>query len=137
MVEIVIQLVDLINTNPVLYLVIISALVTLISTLVTLWLTNQEHLKGLKERQKHLQKEMKKHKPGDKMFMELQNEMMQLSMTMMKSSFKPMFVTLIPFLLLFVWLRNVFDPILNHWIWWYIGSSLIASLIFRKIFRMA
>jgi uncharacterized membrane protein (DUF106 family) len=137
MVEIIIQLISWIAANPLFSLLIFSALITLISTLVTKWLTNQEHLKSLKERQKQIQKDMKNHKPGEKMFEELQNEMLQISMTMMKSSFKPMLVTIIPFLILFHWLKKTYDPLLDSWIWWYIGSSIGYSLIYRKIFKMA
>ncbi len=137
MVEIMIQLVDWITVNPLLSIIIFSGIITLISTLVTKWLTNQEHLKSLKERQKQIQKDMKNHKPGEKMFEELQNEMLQISMTMMKSSFKPMLVTIVPFILFFNWLRKTYDPVLLHWIWWYIGSSIVFSLVYRKIFKMA
>jgi uncharacterized membrane protein (DUF106 family) len=107
------------------------------STLVTKWLTNQEHLRSLKERQKQIQKDLKKCKPGDKLFEELQSEMLQITMTMMKSSFKPLLITFIPFLLLLGWIRNTYTPILPHWLWYYIGSSLVSSLIYRKIFKMA
>jgi len=137
MVEIMIQLVTFILLYPLISLIIFSGIITLISTLVTKWLTNQEHLKSLKERQKQIQKDLKNHKPGEKMFEELQNEMLQISMVMMKSSFKPMLVTIIPFLVLFNWLRKNYDPILAHWIWYYIGSSIIFSVIYRKMFKMA
>lgn len=137
MVEIVIALVNFITRMPVLSLIIFSGLITLISTLVTKWLTNQEHLKNLKERQKQIQKDLKNHKPGDKQFEELQNEMLQITMTMMRSSFKPMLVTIIPFIILFSWLRATYSPVLVHWIWYYIISSIVFSLIYRKIFKMA
>lgn len=118
-------------------IVVLSIIVTLISTLVTKWLTNQEHLKSLKERQKQIQKDLKNCKPGDKLFEELQSEMLQISMTMMKSSFKPLLITFIPFLILLSWIRNTYTPILSGWLWYYILSSLAASLIYRKIFKMA
>jgi uncharacterized membrane protein (DUF106 family) len=137
MIDILTKLGEWMSLNAVLSMVIVSALVTLVSTLVTKWLTNQEHLKSLKERQKQIQKDLKTCKPGEKRFEELQSEMLQISMTMMKSSFKPMFVTLVPFILLFSWLRGIYTPVLNGWIWWYIGSSLVFSLIYRKVFDMA
>ena len=56
---------------------------------------------------------------------------------MFKSSMKPMFVTIIPFLLLFVWLRSVYDPVLSSWIWYYIGFSVVASIILRKVMNVA
>jgi uncharacterized membrane protein (DUF106 family) len=128
---------EVITQNPKTSLIIISALVTLISTIVTKYLTNQNHLRSLKERQKIIQKEIKNHKPGDKLFEELQNEMLQISMTMMKSSFKPMFITFIPFLILFYWIRGTYSELLSGWIWYYILSSIVFSMIYRKVFKMA
>ncbi len=137
MVEIIIQLVDWMTANPVFSLIIFSGIITFISTMVTKWLTNQEHLRSMKERQKQIQKDLRNHKPGEKVFEELQNEMLQISMIMMKSSFKPMLVTLIPFLLLFTWLKKTYDPILHGWIWYYIGFSLGFSILYRKALNMA
>ncbi|VVB80608.1 Uncharacterised protein [uncultured archaeon] len=131
------QLVNWMSANAKVSIVIVSALITLVSTLITKWLTNQEHLKSLKERQKQIQKDLKNHKPGEKMFEELQSEMLQISMTMMRSSFKPMLVTLVPFVIFFGWLRGLYTPILSNWIWYYIVSSIAFSMIYRKVFDMA
>ena len=126
-----------INAYPTYSIIFFSLVVTLISTLVTKWLTNQAHLKTLKERQKQIQKDLKKCKPGDKLFEELQAELIQISMTMMKSTFKPLLITFIPFLILFGWIRRTYVDILPGWLWYYIISSMAASLIYRKIFKMA
>ena len=50
---------ELIQAYPIPSIIVISIGITLISSLLTKWLTNQEHLKSLKERQKELQKELK------------------------------------------------------------------------------
>ena len=131
------QLIKFIESYPAQSIVGISAAVTLVSTLATKWLTNQQHLKSLRVRQKEIQKDLKNHKPGEKKFEELQNELLQISMITMKSSFKPLLVTFVPFLLLFVWIKGIYSAILEHWIWYYIISSLIFSLIYRKVFKMA
>lgn len=131
------EFLEVIIQNPKMSLICISAIVTLISTIVTKYLTNQNHLRSLKERQKVIQKEIKNHKPGDKLFEELQNEMLQISMTMMKSSFKPMFITFIPFLILFYWIRGTYSELLSGWIWYYLVSSIVFSMIYRKVFKMA
>lgn len=131
------DILNLITLYPIYSLAVFSAVVTLVSTLVTKWLTNQEHLKSLKERQKQIQKDLKKCKPGEKLFEELQAEMIQISMTMMKSSFKPLLITFVPFILLLGWIRKTYTPILPGWIWYYLGISIVASLIYRKIFKMA
>jgi uncharacterized membrane protein (DUF106 family) len=56
---------------------------------------------------------------------------------MMKSSFKPMFVTMIPFFILFYWIRNTYSPILPSWFWYYLGAGIISSILFRKWLKMA
>jgi len=69
---------------------------------------------------------------------ELNSELMQLTGLMFKKSMKPMFATMIPFLLLFTWLRGVYVPVLgNGWLWYYLGYSIIASIILRKILKVA
>lgn len=129
--------IEVIVQYPAISIIIFSALITLVSTLITKWLTNQEHLRSLKERQKQIQKDLKSCKPGDKQFEELQSEMLQITMTMMKSSFKPMLITFVPFLLLFYWIRQIYTELLPGWIWYYLISSLVFSTIYRKLFKMA
>ena len=123
--------------DPKVSIAIFSVAVTLISTLAQKWLTNQEHLRSLKKRQKEIQKELKKCK-DDNIMKELNLEMMKIMGVMFKSSMKPMFVTIIPFLLLFVWLRGIYDPVMgSSWIWYYIGYSIAASIILRKVLKVA
>ena len=123
--------------SPKYSIAIFSVIVTLISTLAQKWLTNQEHLKSLKSRQKEIQKELKKTKCPTLM-QELNSEMLKLTGVMFKSSMKPLFVTMIPFLLLFVWLRGVYVPVMgNGWLWYYLGYSILASIILRKVLKVA
>ena len=128
-------IVELINSYPLYSLAGISAGVTLISTLAQKYLTDQEHLKHLKKRQKEIQKELKGNKDGD-LIKELNAELMKLTGVMFKSSMKPMFATIIPFLLLFYWLRGVYVEILPHWIWYYLGFSILSSTIYRKLLKV-
>ena len=132
-------IVELMTAYPLVSIVIISALVTLISTLTMLWLTDQKHLKALKVRQKELSKELKTCKPGECRFQELQSESLKIAGTMMKSSFKPVLFTMIPFLILFYWLKSIYIPIMGTWgwFWWYLGASVVTSTIYRKLFKMA
>jgi uncharacterized membrane protein (DUF106 family) len=121
---------------------------TLVSTLLMKYLTDQEHLKSLKKRQKELQKDIReaqKKKEFTKLE-ELNKEAMDIALTMMKASFsiKMMLITMIPFLLLFSWLRGIYSTptvdggvLLKSWFWWYLGSAIVSSMIYRKIFRMA
>jgi len=68
----------------------------------------------------------------------LDSEMLKMTGVMMKASFKPMFVTIIPFLLLFMWLRGIYTPVMgSSWIWYYLGFSVVSSMILRKIMKVA
>ena len=127
---------EMLSVQPKISIAIFSVLVTLASTLVQKWLTNQEHLKTLKKRQKELQKEIKKTKDPT-LLQGINKEMMEITMVMFKSSMKPMFVTIIPFIILFNWLKGVYVPILDNWIWYYLGYSIAASMIIRKVLKVA
>jgi len=49
-----------------------------------------------------------------------------------------MFVTIIPFLILFTWLRSIYVPVMgNGWIWYYLGYSILASIVLRKVLKVA
>jgi uncharacterized membrane protein (DUF106 family) len=137
MVYFVMTFIEMMSASPKYSIAIFSVIVTLISTLVQKYFTDQEHLKSLKKRQKEIQTELKKCKEPSLM-QELNAEMLQLTGVMFKSSMKPMFVTIIPFLILFAWLRGIYDPLLGGgWIWYYIGYSILASIVFRKVFEVA
>ena len=128
---------EFILARPILSIAVVSVVVTFVSTLAQKWLTNQQHLKSLKERQKELQKELKNCK-DDCRLKEINLEVVQISMKMFRSSMKPLFVTLIPFLILFTWLRGIFTPILGGWwVAYYIGFSLFSSIILRKVLNVA
>ncbi len=128
---------EMMVANPKVSIAIFSIIVTTLSTLAQKWLTNQEHLKSLKKRQKEIQKELRGCK--DQCLMkELNAEMMKITGVMFKSSMKPMFATIIPFLILFAWLRSIYVPVMgNGWIWYYIGYSVVASIVLRKVFKVA
>lgn len=127
---------NIVQLYPIYSLIGISIIVTLVSTLAHKWLTNQEHMKNLKSRQKEIQKELKGCKDTD-LLKELNAELLQLTGVMFKSSMKPMFVTIVPFLLLFNWLREVYAPILSSWIWYYLGFSILSSIFIRKVLKVA
>jgi uncharacterized membrane protein (DUF106 family) len=128
---------EMMIANPRVSIAVFSVIVTFISTLAHKWLTNQEHLASLKKRQKEIQKELRNCK-DECVLKELNSEMLQLTGVMFKSSIRPMFVTIIPFLILFAWLRSIYVPIMgSSWIWYYLGFSVLASIILRKILKVA
>jgi uncharacterized membrane protein (DUF106 family) len=128
---------ELMVSNPKISIAIFSVAVTFLSTIAQKWLTNQDHLKSLKKRQKEIQKELRGCKDPSLM-KELNSEMMKLTGVMFKSSMKPMFVTIIPFLILFAWLRGIYVPVMgNSWIWYYLGYSVVSSIILRRLLKVA
>ena len=117
-------------------IILISFLVTLFMTLITKKFTNQNRMKELKEIQKACNIKMKENKNEVEKMKEVQKQMMECSMEMMKHSFKPMFITLLPLLFLFWWIRGIYTGVLSGWIWWYIGASIVSSIFLRKLFKV-
>jgi len=127
---------ELMIANPKVSIIILGVLVTLVMTLVTKKFTDQNRMKELKKIQKACQIRLKDNKGDMKKQSEIQKEMMACSMELMKHSFKPMLYTMIPILLLIMWVRGVYTEILPKWIWWYIGSAMISSIILRKALKV-
>jgi len=98
----------LLDMNPTLAILIISVVISLISVVLQKYLTDQKKLKDLKKKMKDLQQNTKAVKDDPKKMMKLQQEMWALQGPMMKESFKPVIWTMIPFLLLFMWLNAHF-----------------------------
>ena len=127
---------ELIVANPKVSIVIISGLVSLFISLVNYFVMDKEKVKSGRERQKELQKEMKEHKGNPSKMMELQKEMMSHVGENFKHSLKPMMITMLPILIVFYWIRNVFAEVLSGWIWWYLVSAIVFSMVFRKVFKL-
>lgn len=128
---------ELLIANPKVSIIAISFLVTLFMTLVTKKFTDQNRMKELKDIQKACQIKIKDSKGDMKKQSEIQKEMMACSMELMKHSFKPMIFTFLPLIFLFWWIRGVYTDVLAGWIWWYIGASIVSSIILRKALDVA
>ena len=128
---------SLVITYPKLSISIVALAVTFVMTLVTKKFTDQKRLKELKKIQKACQIKIKDHKGDMKKQGEIQKEMMACSMEMMKHSFKPLFITMIPILFLFAWIRGVYTEVLTSWIWWYLGAAIASSIVLRKALDVA
>lgn len=124
---------ELIISNPKTSLIAISFLITLVMTLATKYLTDQKRMKELKEIQKACQIKIKdaKGKPED--MAKIQKEIMSCSMELMKHSFKPMIYTFIPIIIFFWWIKGIYTGVLSGWIWWYLGTAILSSMILRKV----
>jgi len=122
-------------------LLIISFILTLLTTLIYKYTTDQELMKTFKEESKKIQQEMKLLKNDPNKMMEKNKEMMEKNMKVMKQSFKPLIYTFIPFAIIFFGLRNIYEPFGKilfglSWIWIYIISSVIFSIIMRKVLKV-
>ena len=126
---------DLIQNNPRIAIIILAFMVTLFITIVTHFMVDKKRMKEIKEKQKALRAEIKKFRDNPAKMMELNKQMMEDMPEQLKHSFKPMLVTIIPLLILFKWLRATFaiTAIAGTWFWWYIGFSILFSMILRKV----
>jgi len=85
-------------------ILVISAFITVLVTVVYKYTTNQREMKQIKGDLKKYQKEMRETKDTKKL-MVIQKKALDLNMTYMKSSFKSTLYTFIPIIIIFAWLN--------------------------------
>ncbi|MDR3223066.1 MAG: EMC3/TMCO1 family protein [Methanobrevibacter sp.] len=124
--------------NPILTIFLIAFLVSIVTNLAQKYLMDHEKLDSMKKKSSEFQKKMNAvRKSGDAKAMSKiqaeQQEFMKAQSEMMMMSFKPMLVTIVPFMLFFWWIRNsslahvyVSFPMFPYWavltpIWHSIG----------------
>lgn len=124
--------------NPKIGVIAVAILISLIVTLANYFLMDKRRMKELKERQKHLQEELKKHKGNQDKEREIGQELMSHALETMKHSFKPMLITLLPVIFIFGWMRKILagTAIAGTWFWWYLLGAIVSSMVFRKIFKL-
>lgn len=134
---------SLVSSSPLWGLIIISFILTLLITLTYKFLTKQHLMKEWKESLKNYQEQIKNHKHDHKKVMEIQKPMMEVQMKYMMHSFRPLLFTFLPLILIFNWLRTVFQGIdlnflwfIDGWIWAYIITSILFSIIIRKLLKV-
>lgn len=125
-------------------MLIIVFILTLITTLIQKYMTDQEALKDLKKEQKALQEEMKKNKDDPKKLMELQKKSFESIPKTFKLSMRAFAYTAIPLILFFRWFVDFFNSIgkpeflgFMGWLVFYLISSIIFSSILRKALKVA
>jgi len=96
-------------------ILIISAFITILVTVVYKYTTNQREMKQIKDDLKKYQKEMRETKDTKKL-MEIQKKALDLNMKYMTSSFKSTLYTFIPIIIIFAWLNMhiAFAPIMPN-----------------------
>ena len=94
----------LLSLGPLLTILIISLVVSLITTFIYKFATDQTKLRKLKADMKRYQKKAMASKDDPEKAMQLQKEMMKMNGEYMRSSMKSMLYTFLPILLFFGWL---------------------------------
>jgi len=121
----------------------ISIALALGSTLVYKYATDQNLMKAMREELKKTQAEMKENKSNPQKIAELQSKAMPLNMKLMSQSFKPMILTIVPFIIIFALLGRVYTDMIviplpfwaGHLKW--VGTYIIFSMVFTTVFRKA
>lgn len=134
---------NLLNWNLMVGMFFIVILISLITTIVQKYATNQETIRELKARQKEINKKTKEFRHDPQKMMEIQKELMPISLKMMKLSMRPVIYTSIPFILSFRWFMDFFTEMGNPkffgfltWFWFYLIFVLVFGMILRKILKV-
>lgn len=130
--------------NPSWGMLIIVFIITLITTIIQKYATDQKTLKELKKEGKEIQKQMKEFKEHPEKMMELQKKQMKLFPKQMKLSMRAIAYTGIPLILFFRWFYDffatlddvVFFGIFKRWFVFYLVIALIVGSILRKILKV-
>jgi len=104
----------LLPLSPFLVIFLISLLVSVITTIVYKYVTDQDKLRALKADIKRYQKKIKELKDEPKKAMKVQKDIMRLNGQYMRASFKSTLYTFLPIILFFGWLsaHYAFAPLL-------------------------
>src|SRR3989338_7043876 len=106
---------------------IMSFLITLITTVIYKYTTNQSLMKDLKDEMKALQGEMKTLKDNPSKMMEIQKKSMQTNMKYMSHSMKATLITFLPIIFIFGWMNAhiAYQPIVP-------GESFTLDALFDR-----
>lgn len=131
-----------VTISPLVGIIVVSFALTLLSTLAYKLFTDQKLMKDVKEEMKDIRKEMKEFAHDPTKVAELQKRSLEKSANQMKQSFKPMLITIIPFLLVFNWLRAEYEVLpvkfigISSWFWIYFIFTIIFSIVLRKLLKV-
>src|SRR3989344_2950165 len=119
-------------------MLIVVLAITLLTTIVQKYATDQKALKELKKEQKEIQKQMKEFKAHPEKYMELQKKSLPLVWKQMKLSMHGMVYMAIPFIFFFRWFGDYFTEAGNPKLWlgmsWFVFYLLFA-IVFGAILR--
>jgi uncharacterized membrane protein (DUF106 family) len=129
-------------------MLLLVLMITLITTVIQKYATDQEALRDLKKEQKILQEEMKKYKDHPEKVAELSKKQLEFIPKTFKLTSRAVMFTGIPFILFFRWFSDVFilmeatigEPVkffgFFSWFWFYLVFAMIYSSILRKVFKV-
>jgi len=136
--------------DPVLEIALIAGAIVLFTFIVRKIMTDQSKQDKMKLKQKTINKEYQEAmKSGDEKRIKAAEaqykELMGLIKDNLKDNFKPLYVTMIPVLIIFWVLKDAYDgtgvimtlPLVGwelSWFWWYLIVAIVCSLIFEKIY---
>jgi uncharacterized membrane protein (DUF106 family) len=134
----------LLNWNATFGMIIIIGIISLFTTLVQKYATDQKALKELRKEQKILQEEMKKYKEHPEKMAELSKKQFAFLPKTFKLTSRAMMFTGIPFILFFRWFNDFFsafevEPVFLgflSWFWFYLIFTMVFSTILRKVFKV-
>lgn len=138
---------NLVTAQPAMFIIVASFFIALLITFIYKYTSNQMEMKRLREELKGLQGTMKEHKGNAEKMMEVQKDLAGKNLEYMKHSFKPMFYTFIPVIIIFWWLGSLYKsiPVVLtipgvgwnlSWVWTYIIFSFVFSMILRKALKV-
>ncbi len=124
-------------------ILIVSLAISLITSLLQKYMTDQETLKSIRAEQKLIGDQMKEFKDHPEKLLELQRKQMPLLGKSMELTMRPTLYTAVPFIILIRWFGDYFADHsvkifgLLSWLWAYILFAILFSLVFRKVFKLA
>jgi len=122
-------IVEFIYAHSLIGIILFALTMSLSIIFVTLMFTDKEKMKQLKERQKELQKRAREHQKNgnQEAFLEINKEIMEQMPEMLKHSMKPMFIIMIPIIIIFSWANaNIaYIPIAP-------GQEFVNTVVFEK-----
>jgi uncharacterized membrane protein (DUF106 family) len=119
-------------------MLIVVLIITIITTIVQKYATDQKTLKEMRKEQKEIQNQMKELKDHPEKMMELQKKQFAMMPKQMKLSMRAIIYTGIPFILFFRWFQDYFVASGSPKFWLGLGwflFYLISAMIFSSILR--
>ena len=139
----------LIKLSPLYFILFISFLVSIISTLIYIHTTNQSEMRYIKKEIDKLIKDLKRYKDNPLVVSQIQKEISNKNMQVLSYTIVPNLITIMPLFIFFGWLRFVFQNITPielspififgwrpGWFAIYFISAILWSILLRKLIKV-